>query len=161
MGSGKSVTGEKLAGLLGLGFADLDELIEERAGRSVVEIFEKEGEEYFRNRESEILREIAGTGPQVVATGGGSVLRDENVLRMRETGKILFLETSLPVLWERVKRKKDRPLLKKGDPYENLKRIFDQRAPIYSGVSDLQVNTDSQTAEAVAVKIFELLEKRK
>ena len=161
MGSGKSVTGRKLARMLDYGFTDLDDLIQERTKKTIAEIFGKEGEGYFRDQESRILKEVSVLGPYVVATGGGAVLRKENVLRMRETGSVFLLETSLPVLWERVRRNSDRPLLKEGDPFESLKRIFDERAPIYAKASDFRINTDGQTAEAVAENIFALLGKSK
>ncbi len=159
MGSGKSVTGRKLAALLGHSFVDLDQWIEERQHRSITEIFESEGETFFRDTEAELLKEVCGSGPRVVATGGGTVLRPENVERMRATGKIIFLETSLEVLWERVKGKKDRPLLKGGDPKANLNGIFQTRQPIYEKVCDCRINTDGQTAEAAAKKIMEELRK--
>ncbi len=160
MGSGKSVTAKKLAALLGCGFVDLDQWIEERHHRSINEIFEKEGEAFFRGEESEILKEVCGAGPRVVATGGGTVLRPENVERMRATGKIIFLAATLEVLWERVKAKKDRPLLKGQDPKASLAGIFQVRRPVYEKVCDFSVNTDGQTAEAVARKIMEALRKQ-
>ena len=159
MGSGKSVTGKKLATMLDCLFIDLDELIQEKARRTIVEIFEKEGEEFFRDLESGALKEISGLGPKVIATGGGTVLRPDNVRRMRDTGKICFLETSLEVLWERVKWKKDRPLLKQGDPKQNLEKIFETRSPLYRKVSDFEVHTDDRTAQDVAQEIFEKLGK--
>ena len=159
MGSGKSVTGKKLASLLGASFVDLDDLIQERTGRTINDIFEKDGEGFFRSEEAVILKEVSGVSPRVVATGGGTVLRPENVARMRGTGKIVYLETSLAVLWERVRNKKDRPLLRQGDPQENLRRILAEREPFYKQVCDFRVDTNGQTAEAVAQKIFSLLEK--
>ena len=160
MGSGKSVTGKKLAALLGYGFVDLDQWIEERHQRSINELFEKEGESFFREAEAGLLKEACGAGPRVIATGGGTILRAENVERMRATGKIIFLETSLEGLWERVKSKKDRPLLKGQDPKLNLAGIDRVRRPIYEKVCDLRVNTDGQTAEAVAGKILKELQKK-
>lgn len=159
MGSGKSVTGKKLAALLGCSFVDLDQWIEDRHHRSINELFEKEGEVFFRTAEAGILKEACGSGPRVVATGGGTILHPENVERMRATGKIVFLQTSPDMLWERVKHKKDRPLLKGVDPRENLMRIFKDRQSRYEQASDLQINTDGQTAEAVAQKIMEELQK--
>ena len=160
IGAGKSVTGKKLAALLGVGFVDLDQWIEERQHRSINEIFEKEGEFFFRTEEAVLLKEACGAGPRVVATGGGTVLRPENVERMRATGEIVFLETSLDVLWERVKSKKDRPLLKGGDPQANLAALFEVRRPVYEKIADRRVNTDGRTAEAVAQEILQELRKK-
>lgn len=157
MGSGKSVTGKKLAPMLSVEFTDLDDRIERKTGRLIREIFEKEGEPYFREQEAELLKEAAASGPCVVATGGGAVLRPENVKLMRETGKVVYLETSLETLWRRVKEKKDRPLLRNGEPKQALARILGEREAFYKTACDFQVNTDSQKAEAVAKKIFEML----
>ena len=157
MGSGKSVTGKKLAQLLSYSFTDLDECIQEKTGRSIRSIFEKEGEVFFRRQETFVLSEISECEKNIVATGGGAVLDPDNVRRMKQTGKICFLETSLSVLWERVKNKKDRPLLKGGDPYKNLEKIFQERLPVYKSSADFEVNTDGQTAEAVARKILGIL----
>lgn len=159
MGSGKSVTGKKLASLLQYSFVDLDQWIEEREKCSITEIFEKKGEEFFREIEAWLLKEISSGVPRVIATGGGAVLRRENVTLMRGTGKIIFLETSPDVLWQRVKHKKDRPLLRGADPEGKLRQIFSYRQALYEQASDLKVNTDGQTAEAVAEKI--LIELRK
>ncbi len=160
MGSGKSVTGKKLALLLGYGFVDLDQWIEEKHRRSITEIFEKEGEDFFRAEEAALLAEACGAGPRVVATGGGTVLRPENIERMRATGKIIFLETSLDLLWDRVKSKKDRPLLKGQNPQAHLAWIFEVRRPVYEKNCDFRVNTDGQSAETVARKILEELRKQ-
>lgn len=161
MGSGKSVTGKKLASLLNCEFHDLDELIQAKAGKSIREIFENEGESYFRDLESEVVRGAANAPSAVIATGGGTVLRPENVQSMRRSGKIIFLETSLNMLWDRVKNKKDRPLLKGDNPKENLERIYKEREKIYRDVCDFEVNTDGQTAEQVALKIMDVLEPKK
>ena len=161
MGSGKSVTGKKLAALLGAGFVDLDEWIEDRTRRTIVDLFEKEGEDFFRAQETAVLKEAAASGPRVVATGGGSVLRAENVERMKKTGRVIYLETSPDVLWQRVKEKKDRPLLKHPNPREKLAQILAERGCLYERACDFRVGTDGRTAEAVAAEIFELLKERK
>ncbi len=160
MGSGKSVTGKKLALLLGYAFVDLDQWIEEKHRRLITEIFEKEGEAFFRDTEAALLKEACSAGPRVVATGGGTVLRPENVEQMKTTGKVVFLETSLEMIWSRVKNKKDRPLLKGQDPQSNLKAIFMARRPAYEQSCDFRVNTDGQSAETVARKILEEIRKK-
>jgi shikimate kinase len=157
MGSGKSVTGKCLAQYAGYSFVDLDERIQEKLGRSINEIFENEGEGFFREQETAALKETAAAGNCVVATGGGAVLRPENIEMMKRSGKIIFLETSLGVLWERVKTKKDRPLLKGQDPLKNLEKIFSDRRAAYEKSADLKVNSDGKTAEAVAHDIMALL----
>lgn len=160
MGSGKSVTGRCLAAMLNRAFFDLDEKLEKRFGKTINEVFEKEGEQYFRDEEEAVLNEVSASAPCVVATGGGVVLRPRNLERMKASGKICYLETSLDCLWERVKNKKNRPLLKSDDPRKNLERIFAQRRGIYETAADFAVDTDGETAEAVAKKIMIILENR-
>lgn len=155
MGSGKSVTGRKLAEMLGYSFWDLDIYIQEKTSRSINDLFQIEGESFFRSEEKKALAEVASKGRQVVATGGGTVLDLSNVEKMKETGTLVFLETSLEVLWERVRNKKDRPLLRGEDPLGNLKSIFNSRAEIYQRCADLTVNTDGLSAEAAAQKVLD------
>ncbi len=158
MGSGKTVTGKLLALLLHYGFTDLDETIEEKHKRSISEIFEKEGEFFFRDQETKILTKVCAVTAKVIATGGGTVLRPENVRKMKASGKVIYLETSLEELWERVKEKTDRPLLKSESPKEALRKIYEIRRPIYERICDLKVNTDRKTIEKVANQIFNELE---
>ncbi len=160
MGSGKSVTGKRLALFLNYSFVDLDEKLEKRAGKSINEIFEKDGEVFFREQETAVLNEVASGDRVVVATGGGCILRPGNLERMKATGQVCYLETSLECLWERVKNKKDRPLLRGQDPRAKLEAIFSERRALYEKAADFQVPTDGQTAEAVAKKIMEVLEKQ-
>ena len=156
-GSGKSVTGKKLAGLLKKKFIDLDEEIQTQSGRTIPDIFEKEGEDYFRDFESRILKKL-NAGGLVVATGGGVVLRPANIARMRATGKIIYLAASLDDLWKRLMGKKDRPLLKGEDPRANLADILGKRSRLYEEASDFQINTDGLSAEEAARKILEIFE---
>lgn len=154
MGSGKTVTGKKLAALLRQEFVDLDKRLEAHTGYKIRELFEKKGEAYFRDEESRLLRESVKGGPRVVATGGGVVLRPENVRFMRETGKVIFLKTSLEIIRSRLQGKHDRPLLQTEDPQEALRKIFAHRTALYHQAADLEVDTDGLGAEAVAKKIF-------
>ena len=160
MGSGKTVTGRKLAGMLGYSFIDIDERIQEKARRTIAEIFAQSGEPSFRQMELEMLAEVSGSSQKVIATGGGAILKPENISRMRTTGKIIYLETSLDVLWQRVRGRDERPLLKTDHPKETLAKLFEARRGIYEKEADVTVGTDGQTAEAVAEKIKILLEKK-
>jgi shikimate kinase len=157
MGSGKSVTGKRLATLLNCRFVDLDELIQERTKQSIAEIFQKKGEPYFRDEEAAALTEVAKVQPRVIATGGGTVLKPANLELMKATGKLVYLETGIETLWIRVKDKKDRPLLKSEDPKRKLIQIFAERCGIYEKAADLRVNTDGRTAADVAKEIFDKL----
>ncbi|MBI3306388.1 MAG: shikimate kinase [Candidatus Omnitrophica bacterium] len=159
MGSGKSVTGKQLARLLRTNFVDLDDYIEKKNCASIAEIFEKKGESFFRDEETSVLKEVSQKENQVIATGGGLVLKSEHRILMHENGTVVYLETTLPTLIDRLRGKKDRPLLKGGKFEEMVARIFLERKSLYEKVCDFSVTTDGETAESVAKKIFEVLEK--
>lgn len=154
MGSGKTSTGRALARLMKLPFVDLDERIMERTGRSINDIFKSEGEPYFRKVEREVLDQAAQGTSQVVATGGGAVLDPANGERMRQSGLVIYLKTSIAVLWERVKHKKNRPLLGVEDPEKALADLYQKRVASYESLADKIFLTDRKTAESVALEIF-------
>ena len=154
MGSGKTTTGQELARLLSLSFVDLDNQIVERTGKSINDIFSKEGEPYFRSVESELLVNTSRETDCVVATGGGIAINAFNRERMKSTGLVVYLKTSLDVLWERVKGKKDRPLLRGTDPKKALANLFYERTPFYESSSDKIFLTDRKSPEAIALEIY-------
>ncbi len=160
MGSGKSVTGKKLAALLGDLFLDLDERIEAQAGKTINEIFAGQGEPYFRDLESDVLKKAAQDLPRVIATGGGIILRQDNVNLMKAAGDVVYLEASVPELVRRLQGKKDRPLLKDTDPAERLSRIFEVRRDLYESACDYRIFTDGRPAEDIAREIMIYLEKK-
>lgn len=160
MGSGKSVTGKRLAARLGYGFVDLDDKIQERTKKTIVEIFASHGEAFFRAEESQALKETAAQQSLVVATGGGTIINPANIEQMRQSGKVVFLETSLDMLWNRVKDKRERPLLNSENPREKLGKIFEERKPVYEKSCDWKVNTDGKTASSVADEIYEWLKSK-
>jgi shikimate kinase len=153
MGSGKTSTARELARRLGMNVVDLDEWIEDRAHKSVNDIFAQDGEGAFRSLESEALAEISQGEGHVVATGGGVVLSQINVKRMQETGLVIYLKTGLDVLWDRVKDKKDRPLLKATWPREKLRELAEARTKLYERAARLAVTTDRKTPAQVAKEI--------
>ena len=157
MGSGKSVTGKKLAALLKWSFVDLDDVLQKEEKKTIAQIFESQGEDYFRNHETEMLNRISLGDRQVIATGGGIILREENNQQMLLTGTVIYLETSFEMLWQRVRGRDERPLLKTADPKGTLKGIFEKRKAIYERIAQKSVNTDDQTAEMVAEKIMAVL----
>ncbi len=157
MGSGKTVTGKALAALAKMKFVDLDRMIETEEKLSVAGIFEAKGEPFFRNLESEVLKRLSARDGQVLSTGGGLVLRDANRLLMKETGKVVFLETSVPWLIKRLRGSTERPLLKTENWIERVEVLAGERAPLYKSCSDLVVVTDGktpvETAEEILVKL--------
>ncbi len=155
MGSGKTTTGQALAKLLSVPFVDLDELIIQTAGRSINEIFKTKGEHYFRQLETEVLKQVSASSGQVVATGGGIVLNPENRTKLKSTGLVIYLKTGTDVLWGRVKGKKDRPLLATSNPEQTFTELFQFRVPLYSQSSEKSFVTDHKTPEAVAQEIYQ------
>lgn len=159
MGSGKTVTGRRLAAFLDMKFVDLDEVMQQKTGLTINEIFEKKGEDFFREEESKILLEASRHSSCVIATGGGSILKPLNIKRMQDTGLVVYLETSPDILWERTRQKKDRPLLKAADPKRRILEIYHTRKPFYEGAAQMRFSTDGLTPEVVAESIYKTLQK--
>ena len=160
MGSGKTVTGKALAGFLDFTFVDLDAEIEAREGKPISEIFAGSGEPSFRDVEASVLENFSKQDRQVIATGGGIVLREENVRRMKKTGKVVLLKASAESLWQRVRYSKDRPLLNRPDPFGALKQILSDREGFYEKACHFSVLTDGEIADDVAREIQEMLRSR-
>ena len=138
-------------------FVDCDHELEQRLGVDVSLIFDIEGEEGFRDRETQALRELLGEHNRVIATGGGSVLRGENQQLLKQQGYIVFLDTSLNQQMQRLRRDKKRPLLQTEDPRARLEALFKQRRPIYLDLADLVVKTDKRVARRLANDIIQQL----
>jgi len=158
MGSGKSTTGRPLAERLGYGFVDADAVIEQVAGCSISEIFERDGEEEFRNLETQVLRSISERHSLVVATGGGIVTRSQNWGMMHQ-GIVIWLDVERGQLLQRLQKDaSQRPLLMGSDPAETVGAILEERRPLYDE-ADLTVVIESETPEVVADGIIQLLPK--
>ena len=132
MGSGKTAIGRALAATLDVPFVDSDAAIEEAAAATIAEIFERDGERFFRERETEVLRRLLSGPPGVVSTGGGAFLSEANRAAIAQMGVAVWLDADLEILWERVRHKDTRPLLRTSDPKATLTGIFKERTPIYS-----------------------------
>jgi shikimate kinase len=149
-GSGKSAVGRALAPLLSLPFVDLDEEVEQQAGRSVAEIFERGGEGTFRLAESRALAAVAAGGRAVVACGGGIVLDPSNRALLTSSGVVVYLEAGLEILRARVGDGAGRPLLRSGgDPQAELDALLVDREPLYRSVAGHVVDAE-RDADAVA-----------
>jgi shikimate kinase len=157
MGSGKSTVGNILAKKLNRDFQDSDHFIEKRTGVDIGRIFDIEGENGFRDRESNALKELLSTNSQVIATGGGSVLRKQNQVLLRSRGYIVFLDTTVNQQLQRLRRDKKRPLLQTENPRERLEALFVERRPIYLDLADLAVETDRKQARKLASEIINQL----
>ena len=156
MGSGKSSTGRPLAEKLGYGFVDSDSVIEQLAGCSIPEIFQRDGEAGFRKLETQVLSAISEHHSLVVATGGGVVTRSENWGVMHQ-GIVIWLDVEREQLLKRLEADSTpRPLLQEADPAQALDRILNARRPQY-GEADLTVVIEEETPDVVADGILQLL----
>lgn len=131
MGAGKSAVGRALAELLAVPFLDSDAEIERAAGSSIAEIFARDGEAFFRDRESEVLRRLLEGGPLVLATGGGVWMQARNRAVIEARGVAVWLNADADLLWERVRGNDKRPLLRGPDPRGTLERLLSERLPLY------------------------------
>ncbi|SDX10889.1 shikimate kinase [Litoreibacter albidus] len=132
MGAGKTAIGGALARKLGVQFLDSDEELVRAADRSIAEIFERDGEGFFRARETEVISRLLDGVPAVLSTGGGAFLSEVNRKLINTKGISVWLQADLPLLWSRVRHKTTRPLLRTDDPLATLTEIFNARTPIYA-----------------------------
>ncbi|MCE5972285.1 shikimate kinase [Sinirhodobacter sp. WL0062] len=160
MGSGKTAVGTALARLLGVPFLDSDEEIVKAAQMSVAEIFERDGEPFFRARESEVLERLLSGPPAVVSTGGGAFMSERNREMISRLGVSLWLKADLELLWNRVRHKNTRPLLRTADPKATLANLLAQREPVY-GQAQVVVEAEAGLPiEAMAQKVANALQAR-
>jgi shikimate kinase len=156
-GTGKTTVGPVLAARLGWAFVDADVLLEERAGRTIRDIFANEGETGFRDREEANLRELAARDRHVIATGGGIILRPSNRELLKATGFVVWLTASPEAIWERMQGDPTtaarRPALAQGGLAE-VRELLSQREPHYRGIADVVVPTEGVSPEAVADAIL-------
>jgi len=160
MGAGKTTVGRALARRLKREFIDTDKLLVERTGVAVATVFEIEGEEGFRRRESALLRELCEGEGRVVATGGGIVLSGDNRDAMRESGTVIYLRARLESLWERTRQDTSRPLLATPNPREKLAELLKQREPLYRAAAHIVVDSGSQSASTLANRVAAALRAR-
>ena len=153
MGSGKTAVGRRLATLLGIEFVDSDAEIEKRTGVDIRYIFEKEGEARFRERERGVIADLTALEGVVIATGGGVILDPANRERLKKTGTVVYLETTVDTLVRRTKSTKTRPLLMNDDPRAVLERMMLVRRPLYENAADLRIETTGRQVRAVAADI--------
>jgi shikimate kinase len=158
MGAGKTTIGRQLARLLHREFIDLDHELEARCGVRVTLIFDIEGEEGFRKRESSVLEECTRRRDIVLATGGGAVLAPENRRHLKERGLVVYLRASADELYRRVARDRSRPLLQTADPKARLRELLAQREPLYESVAHITVDTGDTPVAQIARNLLTLLQ---
>lgn len=148
MGAGKTRIGRALAQALDLGFTDSDDEIEKAAGMSVADIFEKFGEDYFRDGERRVIERLLSGGVRVVATGGGAVMNSDTAEKIWNDTISIWIRAEMPVMLERTARSNRRPLLRDGNPEEILTRLAAMRYPVY-GKADIVVESHNGPVEAI------------
>lgn len=157
MGAGKTAVGRALATRLGVPFMDSDVEIERAANLSVPEIFERDGEPFFREREAEVIERLLTETPSVLSTGGGAFLADRNRATISAKGVSVWLDADLELLWNRVKHRDTRPLLRTADPKATLAALFEARVPVYQQ-ADLSVPCAAHlTIEEMAARVINTL----
>ncbi len=157
MGAGKSAVGLALSDILQVQFLDSDEALTEAANMSIAEIFERDGEDFFRARETEVIDRLLTGAPAVVSTGGGAFMSDRNRVLIADKAVTVWLKADLELLWNRVKHKNTRPLLRTDNPRRTLGEIYEARNPIYAE-ADLAVEARAdysieEMAEAVCAAL--------
>lgn len=160
MGAGKTAVGKALAARLDVQFLDSDVEIENAANMSIAEIFERDGEAFFRRRETEVIDRLLQTQCGVLSTGGGAFLSETNRALISDKGVSVWLKADLKLLWNRVKHKNTRPLLRTADPYATLKGIYEARVPVYA-LADLTVEASpAYTIEEMTGEVIKVLRTR-
>jgi len=160
MGAGKTEVGKQLAEKLCLTYLDTDEQIEAQEKKTISEIFKFKGEDHFRDLETQAIKKLLGTDDYLIATGGGLVLRPENVKILKQLGPVVLLWADPKAVFARVRNEKHRPLLDVADPVAEIKKILDFRTPIYNRVADYRVDTSKMTVDEVVTGVEQWLRSR-
>lgn len=153
MGAGKSTIGKMFAERTQRKFIDSDILIVEKTGVDIDLIFEIEGEQGFRKRESRLIEELTALDDIVLATGGGVILDSENRNYLKQRGTVIYLQASAEQLYKRTEKDKKRPLLQTDDRLGKIKELLDIREPLYKQVADKIVSTDSKNVKQIVEKL--------
>lgn len=162
MGSGKTTVGLKLSYRLRIPVEDTDKMIERREGRSISEIFAVEGEEYFRQQETALLKEISTRDyKRILSVGGGTPVRPENRSLLKQCGTVVYLRLRPETVHERLKGDTNRPLLQCEDPLERIRTLMDARKEAYEECADIVIDVDGLPTEEILTAITDRLEKKK
>jgi len=154
MGAGKSTLGRHLAQLLGRPFYDSDRVIEEKTGADIPWIFDMEGEEGFRRRESEAIDELTALPGIVLATGGGSILHEDNRRHLRQRGFVVYLWTPVEVQMARTRHDRNRPLLRTENPQARLRELLEGRDPLYRETAHVVISTAAGNLKKVTEQVL-------
>jgi shikimate kinase len=158
MGAGKSTVGKMLAKKLDRRFLDADHVIEERCGVKIPVIFEMEGEDGFRKREAQTIKDLTAEQDIILATGGGAVLLPDNRKFLSEKGTVIYLHANPMELWHRTKGSESRPLLKNGDAKKILENLYAIRDPLYREIADYVIETGKPSVNQLVNTLIMQLE---
>ncbi|WP_411337553.1 shikimate kinase [Ruminococcus gauvreauii] len=159
MGSGKTSVGKQLAKVMQLPFVDMDELIVQKSGMEITEIFERYGEAHFRELETECLKELSEDRERkVLSVGGGLPVQSRNQPYLKNMGTVILLEASVQTLLRRLKHDSSRPMLKGGDLQQKIETLQEQRKAEYEKVSDVRVVTDNKGFSQIVDEIRKIVE---
>jgi len=157
-GSGKTTVGKLLSKKLNKTFYDLDRLLAEKESQPIAEIVKTHGWEYFRDKESEIAEEISQKTNAVIATGGGLILRQKNIDALAAHGKFIFLKASIPSIFRRISKDKNRPSLTEKKSFtEELEDVWNNRKEIYKQTADIIIETDNKAIKQIVDEIIKQL----
>lgn len=156
MGAGKTTIGRQIANELSLEFFDSDHEIENRTGVTITHIFDIEGEDGFRKRETNVLNDLTKQKGIVLATGGGAILKPENRQFLMSRGTTIYLYADIKTLLERTSKDRNRPLLQTENPQAKLEELFEVRDPLYRETADMIIDTGK---DSIRLAIKEILEK--
>ncbi|MDR2889776.1 MAG: shikimate kinase [Lachnospiraceae bacterium] len=159
MGCGKSTVGRILAAETGAPLVDTDHFIEKQMGKTVSAIFESYGEAFFRQAETDCLRELlnGSEAGQIISVGGGLPMKEENRQMMKQLGKVCYLKTALPVIMARLQGDCSRPLLAQEQPAKRAEELLTVRHPVYEAAADIIIDTSDQDPQAIAQSILSVL----
>ncbi len=158
MGTGKSTVSDYLSTLFSMDVVEMDQIIAEREGMSISDIFEIHGEEYFRDAETNLLIELQDKKNVVVSCGGGVPMRDRNVEEMRKNGKVVLLTASPETILERLKDDHSRPLLENNKSVDFISQLMEKRRNRYESVADIVINTDGKTKLEICEELIQSLQ---
>lgn len=154
MGCGKTTVGKQLAKRTRMDFVDSDHMIEDRCGVSISTIFDIEGEDGFRKRETKMLYELCERSGIVLATGGGAITSEENRILLRKSGFVIYLKTSIETQMARTQKNQNRPLLENVDAEQKLTELMEQRGSLYEQEADLIVTSGDRVVSKVVEEIM-------
>lgn len=157
MGAGKSTISDYLSTMFAMDIIEMDQVIADREEKSIPDIFETYGEEYFRNLETELLIEMQERRNTIISCGGGVALREKNVTEMKKNGRVVLLTASPQTVYERLKDTDDRPVLKGRKNVDGIAELMEQRREKYEAAADIVINTDKKTVLAICEELVQRL----